>query len=434
MTGRGVAPRVPQLVRNLGVSTMGSVLPAAVGALGTALVGWAGPRQYAVTVLAAWTLIGYLSLTDFGLTRSASKLVAEGAHGVDEVVGALWRTAIPLGLLLACGVVAVVMFAGLDQSLLALAVVPVASVLQFPVVGALEATGRFAVIGLQRLANAVFVYLIPALLIAFPGDYSGVVVALVVMATYRVVVVGVLAGRLGLRPVRIIRDAAPGGRLQHLGVHRVLTWVGLSSILGPLMLYADRVALWWAGVPETTWVSYVTLSELLIKTYVLPSAALAVLFPWFTRHRERRATLQRMVFVRVLPVVTALALTAGVPIVLWLSATVLHGLVGGSGAPGAVVVLLAAGTLVNWSSQAYIAVLQVHDRQRLVVLVQIVFVLPYLIALWAVPSLVAPATGIAAVWACRIALTFLVLVAATARLLQRGPARQGLPVSREECT
>jgi hypothetical protein len=423
-------PRVPDVVRNMGVSTLGSVLPAVVGALGTVIVGLAGAPQQVVTLLGAWTLVGFLTLTDFGLTRSASKLTSEGHSPVGSVIAALWRAALPLGAGLGLGLVAAVAILDFSHSLFLLTIIPLVSALQFPVVGALEATGGFAILAAQRLANAVFVYLVPALILVVADTTVGVLVSLLVIVAYRMAAVVVLCGQLRVpmrHTLRLAMSRGPGDRPR---VHRVLTWVGISSVLGPLMLYGDRVALWWWGVPDSVWVYYVAVSEILIKTYVLPSALLSVLFPWLTRHRDRRAAALRLVFVRAIPLTLAVIVPLAALSALYLPLP-LRASTALSAELRMVTALLVAGTVLNWASQAYIAVLQVHDQQRLVVVVQAFFLLPYLAALVLVPVPGAVAPAVAAVWATRIGLTFLALTFAATRLLPATPLLdQKVPLGR----
>lgn len=415
------------------MSVTGSVVPALVGALGTVLVATSGRVPAAVALLVAWSVVGYLSLTDFGLTRSASRLVSEGGDAA-VVVGRLWRVSLVLGAALvvvtAAGVqlVRATVVDGGAPELLALCVVPLATALQFPLVGTLEAQGRFTSVAVQRTGNALFTYLLPALVVATARGSLGLAVASIV--GFRIVSVAFLfrAARIRRRDVAAAvarRDATslqPGA---------VVTWLAVSSVVGPALLYVDRAVLAVMAPSPSLWVFYVALSELMMKTYLLPSAVLAVLFPRLVQRRAADGQPLVRALRRTLPIGT---LAAGFVSFVAVYALGQSGAVGfleplGAATEGTslIAAIAVSCTVVNWSSQAYIAVLQSQDHQRAVSLVQLVLAAPYLLALGLAAAVDSP-PGVAAAWGGRIVAVWLALWSLTRRRISAdGPVE---PVAR----
>ncbi|AXL13004.1 hypothetical protein DXT68_13285 [Microbacterium foliorum] len=404
------APR--RFGQNVVLSLSGSILPALVGVAGTILLLRSSSGDASVTVLTAWTLLGYMVLSDLGLTRSASKLVSAGTAPT-TAVGTLWRTALPLGIALS----ALTLVVGLLVSpwLLLLVPVPLLTALQFPVAGALEASGQFAVLAGQRLINALTVYLLPPLAIALLDPAQGIPVGFGVLLLGRVVLFWYLFAHLAV-PLRATLGATfdrKAGSQAHL-----VFWVGLSSIVGPAFLYADRLAVSLGAFSDGEWVDYTALSELLLKSYVIPSAVLAVVFPWLATRASAHLPLLRKLVSRGLP----LAAFAGAGLVTALGFLVPSDLVAvilpiaGDRDGMSAIVLLVVATGLNWISQVYIAVLQGFDRQKVVAVWQLALALPFAGGL-----LIASVSGslavVAAVALARIALLAIILALEARRTL-----------------
>lgn len=366
-----------QFGQNVVLSLSGSILPALVGVVGTVLLVRTAPESASVTILTAWTLLGYMVLSDLGLTRSSSKLLSSGTDPA-VAVGTLWRTALPLGLVLSLitGALAVLV----SPYLALLIPVPILTTLQFPVAGALEASGQFAVLAGQRLVNALSVYLIPPLTVAVLGVEQGLIVGFSVVLVARIGLFWYLLSHLSstLRmTVRALFD-----RTLTSQAHLVF-WVGVSSVVGPAFLYADRVAVSLGEFSNQQWIDYTALSELLLKSYVIPSAVLAVVFPWLATRAMAHLPRLRALVTRWLPLTAlvgaAVVVTAGLLIPREVIAEVLPLVMSDDGRNAMIILLTATG--LNWISQMYIAVLQAFDRQKVVAIWQIAFAVPFLAAL-----------------------------------------------------
>lgn len=385
----------------------GGILPAAVGVLGTAILVSGASEAGSVTILTAWSVMGYMTLTDLGLTRSASKMVSSGRTDPPTAIAELWRSAIPLGGGL--GLLVILLAVTVSPWLWILVPIPFVAALQFPLMGALEAQGRFDVVATQRLLNSIVVYLLPAVCIVFIPGVSGVAIGLAILSLGRLALFFVLVRHLSLPLFATSRATyARGDRSSH--GRGLVFWVGVSSVIGPAFLYADRLVLALFGVPTEVWVLYVALSEILMKTYVLPSAVLSVAFPWLAaRARDHLPALRRAVGY-LFPSVTVLLAAIVTGVGLLLPSSIFTAI-----APGIdqaetrwLVILLTSGAVVNWVSQGYIALLQALDRQRFVAISQMSLV-PAFIAGMLIAGVMGSAVGIAGVSLARITVFSLIL-------------------------
>lgn len=395
----------PALKRAFALSIFGSVTPAVIGAAGTVLAAANSASSAAPALMLAWTVLGYLTLSDFGLTRTASRGASAAPESRSNLVGALWKPSLGLsaGLSALVGVVLLVARhnAAMDGIWVLLAA-PILTATQFPILGVLEATGRFGQIASYRILNAVFTFLVPAASLARGGPT--VVWALQGMVAFRVAALVWLLRSADIDLLVALRAFAGRWRGGPGELSSSYGWIAISSVVGPLLLYADRVAVGMIAGTGRFWVFYVSLSELMMKTYIVPSALMSVVFPWLARNWRARSDLVRRVFGSILPAATVplMVLAAGVSVV-----AIEHGGVLAIRyqvvAPNLWVIdaVLAGFTVLNWSSQAYIGLLQAMGRQRFVATAQLWTAIPYLLALgvaWGLSS----GVGIALAWAGRI--------------------------------
>lgn len=396
-----------QVTRSLFASLAGGLLPAVVGVVATVLANRLGADADLVALLFVWTIIGYFTLSDFGLTRASSSLVANGSPARTAVatlrpssvmIGSALSGAVTFGLVAyAWGFGATV-----PGVIWAMAPLPLLACAQFPLMGALEAANRFGMLAVIKSGNALSTYLVPAVLLAW--GIPGLVVGVVVIYVWRVAALVWLTCVLPQETHLVEGPAYLASAVPVRDVRGLLTWLGLSSVIGPLLLYVDRAFVAGSGERDL-WIFYLSCSEILLRTYIIPSSALAVFFPLTVKVLRTNPRAVTRVFGTVLPlgtlaiVVAGLAAVAVVP----LSALTAVGLDPSTEPVGrAVLSTLVAGTAVNWFSQAQIALIQAQGRQRLVVVVQGGLAVPYLALLFAASS--APIVAIAGIWAGRIAM------------------------------
>lgn len=399
--------------RSMLISLTGGITPALIGAVGSGLMMAAGGSEPAIAVLAAWSILGYLTLTDLGLTRTAAKLASQDPAGASTHVAALWRLSIPLGLILGAVVASLALL--VTPWMWLLIGLPLLAAMQFPVFGALEARGEFGAIAIQRTLNALFTYLVPALAVTvLNGSESATPIALGVISLGRIALFALLVARMKLS----VSQAAYAVRTSRTDL-RLVSWIGLSSVLGPLMLYADRLALGIANVPPDIWTFYVATSELVMKAYIIPSAVLSVVFPWLAQHASTRRLMVRRWFGYALPVAVLIAACVAAGLVLVAPAAWIERVTPVD--PQTVRLLLGtllAATVVNAGSQAFIAVLQAMGNHQFAAISQLALFLPFVLAL-----LFAVGTGsaviIAAVVAARVVVQALVLLGRVHLVLRR---------------
>ena len=178
------------------------------------------------------------------------------------------------------------------------------------------------------------------------------------------------------------------------------------------MLYLDRAFLSATDERGVWWVYYVGLSELMLKSYVLPAALMSVLFPWTVRvlgvSPDRVGGLYLK---KIVPACLGMGLLAAV-----LASVVPIGVLARIGMPAdlsgdarLIAATFAAFTLMNWSSQGLIGLLQVTGSMRWVASTQVLLLGPFLAAL-SIASLTNSVLALVAVWALRIMIFWSLLV------------------------
>jgi hypothetical protein len=405
--------------RRLVDSLLGGVLPAIVGVVATLMLTSMAAETPRVALLLVWTVLGFLSLTDFGLTRAASKLRSTLDLPQTAIIARLWRAAIPFGLIGAVVLSISALLPGNTGFAWALLPVPLIAAMQFPLVGVLEATGRFGYLAVHRVLNASFAYLVPAVVIVvFPDAVLG---AALFITLSRLALFLAMCHRTRVPVVATLRQAASPATTG-LRTGQLVGWLAVSSMLGPALLYADRLML--AGVDGTggQWVFYVALSEIAMKTYIIPTALVAVLFPWLSMHAARLTGRRRRAlrtwfplasFPSALAIATAIAVFVPDPVLQLLSVDTEWAMT------ARVIILLSVGaTLLNWSSQIQIAVLHALEAHQFVGTFQLISAVPFLAAL-ALATHLGGIIATAAVVFARVALTWLALVARSRRALPR---------------
>lgn len=408
-----------RFVRGLGLSTLGSVLPAGIGVVGAAVLSLSAPHGVAASVLLVWTVAGYLALTDFGLTRSASRLVAEGSWDVAPVLRRLWPVSLTVGVILAAVTASILgwLADGFDSlhpaAMRVLVLFPVVYAIQFPVIGVLEGRGQYGVLAGYRIGTAMATFLLPGLLAAFTGTSITTMVGIIFAFRLFSLVFLLKSAGIGPRDVPSTRGhpaAAWAGTMSEMRIGHVVTWVAVSSLVGPLLLYVDRAFL--AQIASSSvWVFYVTVSEMLLKTYIVPTALLAVCFPWLVANWRAQSERIRSILKSAVPVTTlALAGLAGTGG--WMAG---QQVAAAMGVPPSlqtsmrwVLAIATAGTIFNWASQGYIAVLHAVDGQRSVALSQAFVAVPYFAALFMAFE-TQSAVALISCWGVRILVVFLML-------------------------
>ena len=327
------------LARNTILNVLGYGLPMLVAIFAIPLlVKGLGTERFGILTL-AWVIIGYLSLFDLGLGRALTKLVAEnlGAGKTQKIPALIWTSLFVMffiGILVA--VIASWFLPYLIQDLIKIPHFLASETLNafyllvfsVPVViisvglrGILDAYQRFDLTNLVRIPLGVYSFTAPLLVLPFTQNLLPVVGVLVV-------------GRLIACMVQLLFCFQIVPNLHHGVVlersivgplFRFGSWMTVSNIVSPLMMYLDRFFIG-AVISVSAVAYYATPSEVVTKILLISGALMGVLFPAFStsyvQDRTRTARLfergVKYIFIAIFPLTLILVTLAHDGLNLWL--------------------------------------------------------------------------------------------------------------------
>jgi O-antigen/teichoic acid export membrane protein len=327
------------LAKNAVWNLLGGAIPtlAAVFAIPRLTRGM-GTDRFGILTL-AWVLIGYFSLFDLGLSRALTKLVSEklGAEDHEDVPGVVWTSLLLMTLL---GFVGTVLIFLLSPWLIHRVLkVPVSIQaeslhsflllgLSIPIVisttalrGYLEAHQRFRAVNAIRTPMSVFNFVGPLFVLPYTNSLTVIVGVLVIgrVVAWLIHIAWCLRISPNLRQVCLPDKAALGSLL------RFGSWMTVSNIVGPLMMYSDRFLIG-AVLSVTAVAYYATPYEVVNKLLMVPTAVAGVLFPAFSTafscDRDRMVSLFergcKSVFLILFPITLVLTTFAHEILQVWL--------------------------------------------------------------------------------------------------------------------
>jgi len=285
----------------------------------------------------AWVIVGYFSLFDLGLGRTLTRLIAEhtGTSREKDLPG-LVRTAL---IVLAC--------VGCAASLALFFLAPwlCASVLKLPLAlqaqassalqvlawclpfvtltsamrGMLEAGQKFGWVNGLRIPMGVLLFLLPVWI----SQYSTNLVDLCKGIAFLRIAATLAHGYLCMKLFPQFMLAARTG-YQH--IRQLLadgSWLTLSNVIGPMMVYLDRFII--ASMVSVVAVAYYTAPfEVVTRLWLLPAALTGALFPVFAaQHQTRPAEVRRLyrkAFRWLFATMSVLAAAVGMGAPYWLGA------------------------------------------------------------------------------------------------------------------
>lgn len=404
----------------LGVPLLGAVI--AVPLLARSL----GATRFGLLGL-AWASLEYLALLDAGLTRATTQSVAtavsRGAKDVRQIVS------VSLALLVGVGALFGGLFAVLAPWIASLLHVPLALHaeatglfrvvgLSVPVVllmtslrGVLEGAHRFDISVATKIPGSLAAVLIPA-----AGAYAGLslpaMMLLVLVA--RVAICGVLWRALP-RSISNFAWEMPREWYRLGTIGRFAAWVGLSSVISPVLVYLDRFFLA-AAVSVAAAGYYVGPYEGVTRLLVVPLSLSGVLFPAlagmaFGSESDAARTGRvvgaavRQVFLAVVPAVALVGVFAPLILDVWLGADYVE-------YSTAAMRILALGVLANALAHVPYAFLQAIGRPDITArlhLLELIFHVPA--TWWLVNHFGIP--GAAMAWTLRVILDAILLAIAS---------------------
>jgi O-antigen/teichoic acid export membrane protein len=393
------------------------------------LVRGLGPDRFGVLML-AWALIGYFSLFDLGLGRALTQLLAHrlGTGQTRDVRELVWTS---LVLVAAMGVMGGVVAALLGPALIR-GVLRIPERLQDESLGAfylvafsipfvvgtaafrgiLEAYQRFDLSNVLRLPLAVFTFLAPLLVLPF----SRSVFVLVLVLVLGRVLGWLIHALMCLRAVPVLTRGVKVDFSQVFPLLRFGSWMTVSNVVGPLMVYLDRFLVG-ALISTAAVTYYATPYEIVTRLWVFPAAVGGVLFPafasTFAQDPGRTAVLFRravkLLFVMLFPVTLVLVALAHEGLGIWLGTQFAN-------QSTRVLQWLAIGVLLNSLAQMAFALVQGTGRADLTAKLHLVELPFYLLVLWLLLS-TRGIEGAAIAWTARAAVDTVFLFGVAGSLL-----------------
>lgn len=344
-----------------------------------------------------WSLIGYFSLFDLGLSRALTQQLSafRSAGRLDELPGIMKTGMMLTG---ATGVVGGVVLAALALPLgfgwlnvsvhlqtstavsLAIAAIgiPMAT-LTNGLRGALEAYGEFRIANLQRLALGASNFALPALSVAIFGASLPMMVLALLLARL-VILVTHFYFVIKLIPISWMQarlEKKSGQRLYSFGI-----WMTVTNIVSPLLIYIDRFFI--SSMLGAAMVAYYSIPfEIIVRVLIIPGALMAAIFPrmaaMFVSDQKIAMALYyrclKYVFAIMIPIVVAIMLASKWGLTIWLGAQF-------SVQAWPVLALLALGLLFNSIAQVPFAAIQAIGNSKLTAVIHIVEFMIYVPVLY----------------------------------------------------
>ncbi|HUU39955.1 MAG TPA: flippase [Desulfatiglandales bacterium] len=367
------------LARNIILNLVGMLVPLVVAVFAIPLlIKILGTDRFGVLSL-AWVVIGYFSLFDFGLGRALTQLVSKklGA-GQDQEVPALIWTALFLMVLL--GIAGTVVM-GLFSPWLVYEILNIPEALRLetlysfyllsisiPLIistagmqGILKSYQRFGLINSIRIPLGVFIFAGPLLVLPFSQSLFPLV---------SILVVGLLIAwgvhfPLCFSVIPALRHGITIKRGLIGPLFRFGSWMTVTNIVGPLMVYLDRFLI--GALASMTAVAYYTTPyEVVTKFGIIPAALVGVLFPAFSSGFARDSSYTarlfgqgvRFIFLGMFPIILFIVTFAHESIDFWLGAEFAQN-------SSRVLQWLAAGVFINSLAQVAFAMIQGAGRPDL---------------------------------------------------------------------
>jgi O-antigen/teichoic acid export membrane protein len=416
------------IARNAALNLVGQVLPLLVAiAAMPRIVRGLGAAEFGILGI-AWLLLSYVSEIGFG--RATTKFIAEAIakHEHAELGRVAWATiTLQAGIGGALAAILALTTTWLTYDILKIpgdlapdaeiALLIVACMVPAVLIGAafrgvIEAAQRFDLVNLVRVPASAANFLLPLIALGLGWHLRGVLVLLLLS---RIAVLFAFA-ILALRLFPVLRSAVRFDQLQMRKVIRFGSWITVSSLAGPMVLYLDRFLL--GVLVSIAAVGYYTAPyELVTRLWIIPASLNATLFPAFStlatskQHRgAQQLAAQSMKFLAVAVAPAVVVIIAGAPDLLrvWIGDDY-------AVTSAAALQILAVGVLVNSIAHVPYSLIQGVGRADLTAKLQVIEVPIHLgISLLLIPIL--GVTGAALAWTIRNVLDAILVFLVAARV------------------
>lgn len=416
--------------RNIFWNLIGLVLPLLAGFfLFPLIISTYGLERFGLLTL-AWSIVGYFSLFDLGLSRALTQLISEriDSRAKHDEIGSLVSTTFVV--MWSLGILgALVLYAAspylVNQFLHLSPSLSIESIRGFSVLavaipflvhtaslrGVLESQQRFKVVSLIRTVLGVGTFAAPYAASVYGANllsacYSLVVLRVLVWALY------ILAFNYG-RAFRFNLSTVDKRWLSPL--FRFGSWMTVSNLISPVMDYLDRFLI--VSVLGSVAVSYyVAPFEVITKLLVFSAAVAGVMFPFFARKWKvdplgsARVLGQGISYSLVIlyPVIFIVIFFADAWLSLWLGKDFSSKSVG-------VVFWLTLGIFFNSVAQLFFAKVQGAGRSDWTARLHLLELFPYLLMIWFGLKQYG-IEGAAFVWCFRMLIDLIGLIILSARL------------------
>lgn len=376
---------------------MGGVLPLLIGVTVFPLIIQAyGTERFGILAI-AWSLVGYFSLFDMGLSRALTQLIsdklsknhdyAEIAEMIKTAFRAMWFLGVIGGIvlwLISPWMAKSILSISPDLQIETIQTFAILS-LSIPFVvhtsalrGVMDALHLFKQSSLIRMVLGAGTFLGPY----FASLYS----FSLVYAAYALIITRLLGWLMhwyAVKNTSLFKAKKSSFNSKWLKpLFSVGGWMTVSNIVGPLMVYLDRFVI--AALMGTVAVAYyVAPYEVVTKLWIIPGAIAGVLFPIFAKEWHTNPIISAEILSKgaiyllifLFPVIFTLATFAKEGIDLWLGNEFSEKSV-------AVAIWLLAGVLINSVAQIFYAKVQGMGRADLTAKLHLAEALPYWILLY----------------------------------------------------
>lgn len=371
-----------------------------------------------------WALLGCLAVLDFGMVRALVQIIAD-RRGRPEPAPDAGIAGRALGVIAALGVATggAVALAGdpliqlfihasdpvtaeVRRSLWIIALIVPVALVSAGLRGVLEGYQRFRSINLVRMTVGVMNYLSPLCVLPFSDSLVPVIAAIALGRILGLAAYGWLC-------VRVVPDLLAPSRYRREPMRPLFVmgaWMMLNNLLGPAMLYADRIILA-SLAPAAVVAFYTTPFEVLSRLLFIPGALSSVLFPLAASlfHKTPEA-LGRMLDLGAhmalgvfLAILGAVALGGEAALSLWLGAAF-------AGQSASILSVLALGVCFNAVAFVPSALIQGIGRVDVTAKLQLAELPVYLAVLWWLIGAYGP-LGAAIAWTLRTGVDMVLLTA-----------------------
>ncbi len=378
-----------------------------------------GSEKFGIFLI-AFSVLGYASIFDAGLTRAVVRFIAfnNGDKNNDRIImGTATITVFFLGVIgsviLFYSSEIIVDFLNVEKSshedivksfnILSYVVLP--TLLSMVWFSYLEGKQEFFKLNIYKIISGSFIAIFPLITVLYEVTLTSAMVGFFIgrlLSATIAFIPNFLAFRHGI----FCFDIATLKKLFNFG-----GWITLSNIISPIMVYSDRFILSsYLGATQVAF--YAAPGEIVSRMLIVPGAIAKALFPLFSKSNEDSLRHARHAYIGM----TLILLMMVVPVFVlseWLLNTWLGAPFGSESS--LVLKILLIGFFFNALAQIPFARIQAFGKSKLTAIIHFIELVPYLIFLYYLVRNYG-LTGAAIAWSTRVFVDYLILIWVSNRL------------------